>query len=151
MGTQRITDLMSDLGNRARGRVTRSKLDRLDRDNDRLRGENAVLRDDLRAERNALQEAMKHIHERSTVTVKGRRRPRILRTAAIAAGAYVLGTKAGRERYEEIVGRAHSLRRSIRRATEEDRGWDEDGRPEPGPLAAVKGPDTTRKPYMPNG
>lgn len=37
-----------------------------------------------------------------------------LLTAAIAAGAYVLGTKAGREQYEKICAQARSLWRDPR-------------------------------------
>jgi hypothetical protein len=131
MKTNGITDRMESLGGRARQRMTRTKMDRLDRDNDRLRSQIAVLRDDLHAERDELKEALKAMnHHGATASVKRRRRPRILRTAAIAVGAYVLGTRAGRERYDQLVERARSLRGSLvgEPADPEHHGWDGDAR-----------------------
>jgi hypothetical protein len=140
-----ITDRMESLGGRARERMTRTKMDRLDRDNDRLRSQIAVLREDLHAERDELKEALEALNKRSTAPVKRRRKPRILRTAAIAAGAYVLGTRAGRERYEQLVERVRSIRGSLvgEPADPQDHGWGDDARSGSRPVDMPAGPGTT--------
>jgi hypothetical protein len=80
-----------------------SKLDSLDRDNDRLQAENRVLRSELERTRDvragvndAIDEATKSSRPRK------HRVRRLLALSAAAGGAYVLGAKAGRERYEQI-------------------------------------------------
>jgi hypothetical protein len=77
--------------------------------------------------------------------VKRRRKPRILRTAAIAATAYVLGTRAGRERYEQFIERARSLRNTLvgESADLGDRGWGEDERSGPRSVGTPASPGTT--------
>jgi hypothetical protein len=110
-----LTDRMHDLGDRARNRATQARLEKLDRDNDRLRTEVSVLRDDLQEERSTVKEALaalKKQREPATVTIS--RRPRILRTIVVAGGAYVLGTRDGRERYEQIRKKARSLAGTVR-------------------------------------
>jgi hypothetical protein len=100
-------------------------MEKLDRDNERLRTEVGVLRGDLDAERSSLKDALKGLEARK-VTVKESRRPRLFRALVIAGGAYVLGTRDGRERYEQIVRKARSLSDGAkRRATERDGdGWE---------------------------
>jgi hypothetical protein len=119
-----ITDRVSHLGDRARERMTHARLEKLDRDNDRLRGEVSMLRDDLQEERDALREAVKALGE-DRVTVRSDRRPHVVRTILVAGTAYVFGTRAGRERYEWIVGRVRAMRDSIRGSSEDiPEHWD---------------------------
>lgn len=106
----RMADKVSDLGDRARERMMESRLDKFDRENDRLRSEVKLLRDDLQEERSSLERALDALNKRETVTVKTKpRRGRLLRTVVVGAGAYLLGTRAGRERYDQIVEKARSL------------------------------------------
>lgn len=106
----RMADKVSDLGDRARERRTESRLDKVDRENERLKSEVKLLREDLHEERGSLEQALDALNKRETVTVKTKpRRGRLLRTAVIGGGAYLLGTRAGRERYDQIVEKAKSL------------------------------------------
>jgi hypothetical protein len=112
-----ITERVTQLGDRARERMTHARLEKLDRDNDRLRGEVSLLRDDLQEERDALREALKALGE-ERVTVRPDRRRHVVRTLLVAGTAYFFGTRAGRERYEWIVGRFRAIRDSIRGSSE---------------------------------
>ena len=110
MAELRLTNRMNKLGDRASEKVVHARLEKLDRDNDRLRTQVDVLREDLHEERSALKEALGALkkHEQP-ITVKTSRRPHLLRSVAIAGVAYVLGTRDGRERYEQIRQRAKTL------------------------------------------
>ena len=104
-----MTGKMDGLTDRMRARMTEARLGNLDRDNVRLRGEVAVLRSELDHERSEREELRDLLRARpKTVKVRGRRP--MLRVVAIGAGAYVLGARAGHERYDEILGWAKSLR-----------------------------------------
>jgi hypothetical protein len=92
-----IARRVADLGDHVRERSMHSRMEKQDRDNDRLRMEVSLLRDDLEAERDTLKEALKRLEARE-VTVKRSRKPHPIRTLVIAAGAYILGTRDGRER-----------------------------------------------------
>lgn len=126
--TNRMTDRVSDLGDRARERITESRMDKFDRENDRLKHEVRMLRDDLREERGSLERALDALKRDEHVTVhtkSPKRRGRLLRTIVIGGGAYVLGTRAGRERYDQIVEKVRGLSNSARdRATGESRSWE---------------------------
>jgi hypothetical protein len=122
-----ITERVTHLGDRARERMTQARLEKLDRDNDRLRGEVSLLRDDLQEEPDALREALKALGE-DRVTARPGRRPHVVRTLVVAGTAYVLGTRAGRERYEWLVGRIRGMRDSMRGSTDDlAEGWDAGG------------------------
>lgn len=121
MKTHGIADRMSDLGDRTRERIMHSRVEKLDRENERLRTEVGLLRDDLGEERGALKEALK-VLEAPKVTVKESRRPHLLRATVIAGTAYVLGTRDGRERYEQIVKKARSLSQSAKTRLQERAG-----------------------------
>jgi outer membrane murein-binding lipoprotein Lpp len=88
------------LVDRARERRTASKLASLDAENDRLETEVRTLREQLDAERDELRQALKAVPSKTKVKVK--RRGGVVRTVVFAGTAYVLGAKAGRERYEQI-------------------------------------------------
>jgi outer membrane murein-binding lipoprotein Lpp len=88
------------LVDRARERRAASKLASLDAENDRLETEVRTLREQLDAERDELRHALKAVPSKTKVKVK--RRGGIVRTVIFAGTAYVLGAKAGRERYEQI-------------------------------------------------
>ena len=106
----RMADKVSDLGDRARERMMESRLDKFDRENDRLKSEVRLLREDLQEERGSLEQALDALNKRNEpVKVKTPRRGRLLRTVVIGGGAYLLGTRAGRERYDQIMEKARSL------------------------------------------
>jgi hypothetical protein len=96
------------LVDRARERRTTSKLASLDAENDRLETEVRTLRDQLDAERDELRQALKAVPGKTKVKVK--RRGGIIRTVVFAGTAYVLGAKAGRERYEQMKTWFQSMR-----------------------------------------
>ena len=114
MSHHSITDHVDRIGDRAKGRIKASRMDRLDRDNERLRAEVDVLRTDLDEERASFKDAVEGLSSRKQVTVKAQRRPHVLRALIIAGAAYVLGTKAGRERYDQIMAKTRSLSGKIR-------------------------------------
>ena len=104
-----MTSKIDGLTNRMRARMTEARLGNLDRDNARLRGEVAELRSELDHERGERQELRELLRARPKTVKIGGRRP-LLRVVVIGAGAYVLGARAGRERYDEILAWARSLR-----------------------------------------
>ena len=123
----RMTERVSDLGDRARDRITESRLDKFDRENDRLKHEVRMLREDLREERGSLERALDALKRDEHVTVHTKapkRRGRLLRTIVIGGGAYVLGTRAGRERYDKIVEKVRGLSASARSAADDSRSWE---------------------------
>lgn len=127
-----IAGRVTDMGDRARERLVHSRMEKLDRDNERLRTEVSLLRGDLDAERSSLKDALKGLEARK-VTVKKSRRPHLIRALVIAGGAYVLGTRDGHERYDQIVAKVRSLSDGVkRRADDRDGGGWEPSRPESG-------------------
>jgi hypothetical protein len=116
-----IADRVTDLGDHARERLMHSRMEKQDRDNDRLRTEVSLLRDDLEAERGTLKEALKRLEARKA-PVKRSRKPHLIRTLVIAGGAYVLGTRDGRERYDQIVKKARSLSESVKSRVQDRSG-----------------------------
>ena len=90
----RMAERMGDLGARARERMTETRLDKMDRENDRLKHEVRLLREDLHEERGSLQRALDALGRNEHVTVETKvpkRRGRIVRTLVIGGGAYLLG------------------------------------------------------------
>ena len=126
--TNRMTERVSDLGDRARERITESRLDKFDRENDRLKHEVRMLREDLHEERGSLERALDALKRDEHVTVHTKapkRRGRLLRVIVIGGGAYLLGARAGRERYEQIMEKVRSMSSAARdRATGENRSWE---------------------------
>lgn len=122
-----IANRVTDVGERARERMMHARIEKLDRDNHRLRGEVAALREDLGEERGAFQEALGNLGAHKSVRTRKERRPHMLRAAVIASGAYILGTRAGRERYDQIVRKARSIGMRIQRVpqeTESSSAWE---------------------------
>ena len=92
---------MKDAKSRVKERWLDHRIEKLSRENDSLRDEVDELRHDLDETR-----------DRSTDTIKAlarSRRPGRLKWLVLAGGAYVLGTKAGRARYEQITSWARSI------------------------------------------
>jgi hypothetical protein len=80
----------------------------LDRRVDKLSKENDELREAVGELRQDLDEAQGRSKE-TLAALSKTRRPGRLKWIVLAGGAYVLGTKAGRARYEQLKGWARSL------------------------------------------
>ena len=82
------------------------RVERLDEENDRLVSELRMTKSQLERERDRQQDvldALKRASERKT-TVTAKPRGGVLRLIIVGGTAYVFGTKAGRDRYEQIRG-----------------------------------------------
>jgi hypothetical protein len=113
---------MGDMTERMRERRTEGRLDDLDRENVRLRTEVSQLRGDLDHERSLLNDALDGLRSKPTV-VKKKRRGGLVRTTLVGGGAYLLGTRAGRERYDQIMGWVDRTRRDMTHREDE---WSSD-------------------------
>lgn len=87
------------------------RVEKLAHENDKLREELDELRHDLDAEQDRSKETLSALSKA--------RKPGRMKWILLAGGAYVMGTKAGRARYEQMRGWARSMTRS-----------DDDGRTE---------------------
>lgn len=120
-------DRVTEIGDRARERKTERRLDTMDRENDRLKQEVRMLRDDLQEERGSLQRALDALRRDEHVTVQTtapKRRGRILRLIAIGGAAYLLGARAGRERYDQIVDKAKRLKSATPTRDDAEPTWE---------------------------
>src|SRR5436190_1789725 len=84
---------------KAKGKQVRSE--KLEQSNDELKRENVLLRQQVE-EDNANRDRMLELLDRMETTPRKRKRGGWIRTLLVAGAAYVLGTRAGRERYEQI-------------------------------------------------
>jgi hypothetical protein len=99
-------ELGTNLSDRWRSMRDARRLDRLDDENDRLRTELRMTKSQLDVERDRQQDvldALKRASERKT-KVTAKPRGGVLRLVVVGGAAYIFGTKAGRERYEQIRG-----------------------------------------------
>jgi hypothetical protein len=106
-----MSGMVNDVRGRARDRMVTARLTNMDRENERLRTESSMLRAQLERERqdgDSLRDALKASAKNRAVKV---RRSGSLRMLVLAGGAYLLGAKAGRERYEEIRSWARDMQR----------------------------------------
>ena len=80
------------------------RVDRLDEENDRLRAELRMTRSQLEREREREQDVLDALNRASERKTKVTAKPRggLLRLVIVGGTAYVFGTKAGRDRYEQI-------------------------------------------------
>lgn len=98
----RAMDRLSDAADSMRERRLRMKNESLDDENREMRSEVRALRKELDRERDARVQMLDALEKMSPEKITVRRRGGLLRLALIGGTAYVLGAKAGRERYEEI-------------------------------------------------
>jgi hypothetical protein len=90
-----------DVTEQMKERAMTHRLGKLDRQNEKMRTEISLLHDQLdreRSDREDLRDAV-----RSRPAVKVRRGGGLLRMIVIGGAAYVLGARAGRERYRQIM------------------------------------------------
>jgi light-regulated signal transduction histidine kinase (bacteriophytochrome) len=113
-----MRDSMQTMTGRVKERWDAARISSLDRQNMRLRDEVSHLKtrlDDERSETEDLKDALRS----SPKVVKVKKRGGFLRVVVIGGAAYVLGTRAGRERYDQLVEWARSMRSKMERKTDE--------------------------------
>jgi phage-related minor tail protein len=98
----KVTNRLSDAADTLRERRLRMKAESLDDQNREMKTEVRALRDELDRERDARAQMLDAIRDIRPEKVKVKRRGGMLRLIVIGGTAYILGAKAGRERYEEI-------------------------------------------------
>ncbi|HEU4529121.1 MAG TPA: hypothetical protein VFT80_14470 [Actinomycetota bacterium] len=98
----KVTNRLSDAADTLRERRLRMKAESLDEQNREMKTEVRALRDELDRERDARAQMLDALQHIKPAKVKVKRRGGMLRLIVIGGTAYVLGAKAGRERYEEI-------------------------------------------------
>jgi hypothetical protein len=113
-----MRDVMQQMRGRAKDRRELARMKSLDHQNMRLRDEVSHLRtrlNDDRTEMDDLKDALKSSPK--VVTVK--KRTGLFRLAVVGGAAYLLGTRAGRERYDRFVEWVGSMRSKMDRRTDE--------------------------------
>ena len=95
---------MSQMSDRWQSMRNTKRIDRLDEENDRLRTELRMTRSELERERESEQSVLDALNRASERKTKVTAKPRggLLPLVIVGGAAYVFGTKAGRERYEQI-------------------------------------------------
>jgi hypothetical protein len=109
---------MHTMTGRVKERWDASRINSLDRQNMRLRDEVALLKTKLEDERTETED-LKDALRTSPKVVKVKKRTGFLRVVVIGGAAYVLGTRAGRERYDQLVEWVRSLRSKMERNADE--------------------------------
>jgi hypothetical protein len=115
-----MSGMLQDVRERARDRVVAARLTSMDRENEKLRTEASMLRAQLQRERDDeadLRDALRASAKGRTVKVRKGSGP--LRMLVLAGGAYLLGAKAGRERYGDIVAWVRTQQRRVTGKTED--------------------------------
>ncbi len=96
------------LGSDAKNRIREAKLEKADRERERLRTENELMRERIDRTEGELTRALGAIDDMAKSDGRAERKPRKHRIrrlfvlGAAAGSAYVMGAKAGRERYESM-------------------------------------------------
>lgn len=104
-----MTDRLENMGGKLRERRSTSKIEHLDDENERLRMELRSMKSMLDQERSEREDILGALKGRPKTVVK-KKRGGLIRMVVIGGGAYVLGTRAGRSRYEQIVEWAKSMK-----------------------------------------
>lgn len=128
-----VSDRLGNIGDRLRERRTTAKVEHLGEENDRLRTELHSLQTQLDRERADRVEILDALKGKPKTVIK-RKRGGLIRMVVIGGGAYVLGTRAGRERYEQLADWAKRFR---------DRGRDAADDLRDDMLAGSTGPTTS--------
>jgi hypothetical protein len=109
-----MRDSMQTMTGRVKERWDATRINSLDRQNMRLRDEVALLKTKLEDERSETED-LKDALRSSPKVVKVKKRSGFLRVAVIGGAAYVLGTRAGRERYDQLLEWVRSMRSKMER------------------------------------
>jgi hypothetical protein len=111
-------DSTQSMTGRVKERWGAARINSLDRQNMRLRDEVSHLKTRLEDERSETAD-LKDALRSSPKVVKVKKRGGFLRVVVIGGAAYVLGTRAGRERYDQLVDWARSMRSKMERSADE--------------------------------
>ena len=114
LGTK-VRSMSSDM----KDRVQDARIDNLSRENDELKVKNEVLREEIDGDRKT-RDRMMSLLDRLDVEARPKRRIGLFRVLVIGGAAYVLGAKAGRERYDQIRAWWQKARN---RTTEATQSW----------------------------
>jgi hypothetical protein len=96
-----LRDRASSISESAKHRLAERHAESLERENERLKVENSTLRDQTGRDRDRMERILDTLDD-AVATPKKHRIRRLMTLSVAAGGAYVLGAKAGRERYEQI-------------------------------------------------
>jgi|RhiMetdeSRZDD1v2_1073273.scaffolds.fasta_scaffold38341_2 hypothetical protein len=113
-----MRDSTQTMTGRVKERWGAARINSLDRQNMRLRDEVSQLKTRLEDERSETED-LKDALRSSPKVVKVKKRGGFLRVVVIGGAAYVLGTRAGRERYDQLVDWARSMRSKMERRADE--------------------------------
>lgn len=102
-----MRDELRGAADRARLAQAKRRADRFERRDHRMHEQVSAMRAELDHEREGRRELAALLRQRENEMAKGHP---ILRTLMVGGVAYVLGAKAGRGRYEEILAKARGLR-----------------------------------------
>jgi hypothetical protein len=111
-------DSTQSMTGRVKERWGAARINSLDRQNMRLRDEVSHLKTRLEDERSETED-LKDALRSSPKVVKVKKRGGFLRVVVIGGAAYVLGTRAGRERYDQLVDWVKSMRSKMERQADE--------------------------------
>jgi hypothetical protein len=104
-------------------RMADARLDNLTRENDELKVENELLREELDSDKKS-RDRMMSLLDRLDVEARPKRRIGLVRVLVIGGAAYVLGAKAGRERYEQMrAWWEKSRQKAMNRANGKAESW----------------------------
>jgi hypothetical protein len=87
----------------AKHRLAERHAESLERENQRLKVENSTLRDQSDQDRDRMERLLDSLED-VTAKPKKHRLRRLMTLTVAAGGAYMMGAKAGRERYEQMKG-----------------------------------------------
>jgi FtsZ-binding cell division protein ZapB len=96
-----LKDRASALTESAKHRMAEKHAESLERENDRLKVEVSALRDQSDRDADRMERILDSLDE-ATTTPKKHRIRRLMTLSMAAGSAYVLGAKAGRERYDQL-------------------------------------------------
>jgi hypothetical protein len=116
-----LKDRASVLTETAKHRLAERHTEHLERENDRLKVENATLRTQTDREDEKIEKILDSL-ESTTAGPKKHRIRRLVTLSVAAGGVYLMGAKAGRERYDQIKGWWAERRNGMGRMNE----WGED-------------------------
>jgi hypothetical protein len=116
MSKSKLTEVTS----KWKEQIAMTRLDRMDRENNKLRTELDSMRSMLDRERDERDELIGTINKRPEVVVK-KKKGGFLRLLVVGAGAYIVGARAGRERYEQITDWAQKAKSKAKDSAEDMR------------------------------
>ncbi len=98
-----LKERASSITDSAKQRLAERHAESLERENERLKVENSGLRDQTDRDRERMERILGSLDD-ATATPKKHRIRRLMTLSVAAGSAYVLGAKAGRERYDQLKG-----------------------------------------------